>query len=94
MGNEHIEFSEITTIYQVLERQLERMTLLDKRVFKIEMESLDKDRLIKLLSSENERLKEEIADHLGVIEELRELNDELDNQVERLSGNLNLRKLK
>jgi chromosome segregation ATPase len=92
--NHENEFNHVASIYQALTRQIERVAVIDDRVKKLEAQNLDKDQLIELLSDENKRLKEEMFDHLATIEELRELNNELDNQVERLSNKLNLRKLK
>ena len=88
------EFNHVASIYQALGRQVDRIIVIDERVKKLEQQVLNKDQLIELLSNENKRLKEEMFDHLATIEELRELNNELDNQVERLSNKLNLRKLK
>ena len=84
MSNEHMEFTEVRDLWRMCKKSLEQMAILEERVSKLEQQSLDKDRLIELLSSENERLKEEIADHFGTIEELREINDELNDHIEKL----------
>ena len=79
---------QISNIYQALGRQVDRITAIDDRVKKLELAALDKDRLIELLSSENERLKKEVVDHLGTIEGFRGLSDDLSNLVKILSNEI------
>ena len=87
MNNNEIN-GHISDIYKALSRQVDRITAIDDRVKKLELAALDKDRLIELLSSENERLKKEAVDHLGTIEGFRGLSDDLSNLVKILSNEI------
>ena len=71
-------------LFPIAIKVMSRLKALDERVAKLEQETLNKDQMIELLSNENKKLKEELADCLETIKELRELNDELDDQVNML----------
>ena len=79
---------EISDIYEALSRQVDRVTAIDDRVNGLEQQALNKDRLIELLFSENERLKKEVVDHLGTIEGFRDLSNDLSNLVKILSNEI------
>ena len=56
------EFNHVASIYATLKYQLERVTAIDERVEKLETQNLDKDRLIELLSDENQKLKSKVKE--------------------------------
>ena len=56
------EFNHVASIYQALSRQVDRITAIDERVKKLEAQNLDKDRLIELLSDENQKLKSKVKE--------------------------------